>query len=324
MNVFVIGLGSMGKRRIGLLKEFDINIYGIDTNSERRDFAEKELSISTYDNLDDITVNKGDCAFVCTSPLSHNKIISQCINKGLNIFTEINLVSDGYKENIALALENGLKLFLSSTFLYRYETEYIIKRVKKTKSKCKYIYHIGQYLPDWHPWESYNSFFVGDKRTNGCREIFAIELPWLVTCFGNVERVYSSKGMISGLNLNYNDSYFVNVVHEDGTEGVIAVDVVSRKAVRKLDVYGEDIYLTWNGTPDSVYDYDITKNTEKNVEFEVSEHKEGYASFITENPYKEEIKAFFKCLKDPEYKCKWDFERDLNVLKLIDEIEGKK
>ena len=38
---------------------------------------------------------------------------------------------------------------------------------------------LGQYLPDWHPWESYKSFFVSNKKTNGCRELFAIELHGL-------------------------------------------------------------------------------------------------------------------------------------------------
>ena len=321
MNVIVIGLGSMGKRRIGLLKDFDVCIFGIDTNLERREFAERELGIITYEKLDDIVATKGDCAFICTSPLSHNKIISTCLEKGFNVFTEINLVSDGYRENLKLAKEKELRLFLSSTFLYRPETEYIINRVKQTKSKHNYIYHIGQYLPDWHPWESYNSFFVGDKRTNGCREIFAIELPWIVTCFSDIEKVYSSKRNLSGLNLNYNDSYFIYVTHKDGTEGIIAVDVVSRKAVRKLEIYGEDIYLTWNGTPDSVFDYNIEKKQDVNINIERSEHKEGYASFIIENPYMEEIKSFFDYVNNPEANEKWDFERDLKVLKIIDEIE---
>ena len=39
-------------------------------------------------------------AFVCTSPLSHSAVISECIKKGLHIFTELNLVADGYLENI--------------------------------------------------------------------------------------------------------------------------------------------------------------------------------------------------------------------------------
>lgn len=321
MNIYVIGLGSMGKRRIGLLKEFGVKIFGVDTNESRCREAEDKLGIETINVIDSKKIEKDDCVFVCTAPISHGTIINDCLKKGLHVFTEINLISDNYDENIKLAKEKGLVLFLSSTFLYRPETKYIIERVKRTESKCNYIYHIGQYLPDWHPWENFNNFFVGNKRTNGCREIFAIELPWIVSCFGEINEVQSSKRKISNLDLDYNDSYFVNLKHKSGAEGVLIVDVVSRKAVRKLEVIGEDVYLSWSGTPDSVNDYDIVNKQDILVSFDNSEHKEGYASFITENPYREEIKAFFACINNPEIERKWDFERDMKVLDIIDNIE---
>ena len=55
----------------------------------------------------------------------------------------------------------------------------LIHILQEFSRPVNYIYHIGQYLPDWHPWENYKNFFVGDKRTGGVREIFGIDLPWL-------------------------------------------------------------------------------------------------------------------------------------------------
>ena len=47
MKLLVIGLGSMGKRRIRLLKEYDsdIEIIGIDKQAIRRDEVEKLYKI---------------------------------------------------------------------------------------------------------------------------------------------------------------------------------------------------------------------------------------------------------------------------------------
>ena len=44
MKVVIIGLGSMGKRRLRLLKQhFDIeSISGIDSSDERRNYCNKE------------------------------------------------------------------------------------------------------------------------------------------------------------------------------------------------------------------------------------------------------------------------------------------
>ena len=101
MKVIVIGLGSMGKRRIRLMKQYDstLDIIGVDTNKERLLIAEEEFGIRTSSSIDEIcSAEKIDCAFVCTSPLSHHNIIKSLIQYQLHVFTEINLVADGYEE----------------------------------------------------------------------------------------------------------------------------------------------------------------------------------------------------------------------------------
>lgn len=52
MKVIVIGLGSMGKRRIRLLKERkDVEIFGIDTQMERVKQVTEDLGVSCYNDL---------------------------------------------------------------------------------------------------------------------------------------------------------------------------------------------------------------------------------------------------------------------------------
>lgn len=323
-HILVIGLGSMGKRRIRLLMERDdVIVCGVDGQAERCKEVEEKFCVATYASIDDALCQKQiDCAFVCTSPLSHADIIRTCLENNLHVFTEINLVSDRYGENIELAKEKGKVLFLSSTFLYRKEQEYIIKTSQEIGGKLNYNYHVGQYLPDWHPWESYNNYFIGNPRTNGCREIMAIDMPWLVTAFGKISNVQVLKSKNTELKVNYNDNYLMLVEHESGAKGMLAVDVVARKAVRHFELYGENVYLTWNGTPDSLMQYDIEAKQEKQITFEdASEHQAGYAAFISENPYREEIRAFFAQV-EKGVEPKWDFERDIQVLQVIDKIEA--
>ncbi len=324
MRILVIGLGSMGKRRIRLLREdTSLEIYGIDSKPERCIEVKEKYGVDCYlDIKKALRDHQIDSAFVCTAPLSHAGIIRDCLTNGLHVFTEINLIPDMYEDNMRLAAERGLVLFLSSTFLYRKETQTIIEKVKG-KTALNYIYHVGQYLPDWHPWESYSQYFIGNPRTNGCREIMAIDFPWLITAFGEVSNVQAIKGKNTTLNITYNDSYLILVEHQSGVRGVFAVDVVSRKPFRHIDIYGEDLQLSWNGTPDSLTEFDIARKQEVSIKFDdASEHVEGYASFITENPYREEIRAFLKQVADPSGKPAWDFSRDLRLLKIIDRIES--
>ena len=325
MKIIVIGLGSMGKRRTRLLSEMqDLQLFGIDSQKSRCAEVKEKFGIKCYESIAEaVEAEHPDAAVISTSPLSHATIIKECLKYNLHVFTEINLVSDGYDENMKTAKEKGLVLFLSSTFLYRKETQTIIKKVKDHQARINYIYHVGQYLPDWHPWESYNNYFIGDPRTNGCREIMAIDMPWMITAFGPIKSVQAIKSKNTDLNISYNDNYLIMIEHETGAKGVFAVDVVSRKPYRHLDVYGEKIQLSWSGTADSVMEYDFeTKEMVQIPINEQSEHIEGYAKFITENQYRSELQSFLNQIQDPTILPAWDFEKDKELLKIIDKIEA--
>lgn len=325
MKIIVIGLGSMGKRRIRILSEKkDIQLFGIDSRESRCIEVEEKFGIKCFASIAKAVATEHlEAAVISTSPLSHSAIIRECLIHDLHVFTEINLVSDGYAENIELAKEKDKVLFLSSTFLYRKETQTIIEKVNKATCPLNYIYHVGQYLPDWHPWESYNNYFIGNSRTNGCREIMAIDLPWLVTAFGQIKSVRAIKSKSTELNINYNDNYLITIEHEKGNKGVFAVDVMTRKPIRHIDVYGESFQMSWNGTADSLIEYSTDKKEERKILFDdASEHVDGYAAFITENPYREEINAFLAQIADPKVTPAWTFEKDYELMKVIDRIEA--
>ncbi len=319
MNIVVIGLGSMGKRRIRLLKEMypENTVIGVARNEQKRREAAELFGITCCASIHEIA--NADCAFVCTSPLSHAEIITSCLERGWHVFTELNLVPDGYDKNMALAKEKHCALFLSSTFFYREEQNYISSRITEEK-KWNYIYHTGQYLPDWHPWENYKDYFVGDKRTNGCREILAIELPWITGAFGEIESAKAVSDKMTNLAIGFHDNYMVQIRHKNGNKGILVVDVVSPVAVRKLEAYAENRYLSWNGTPESIQEYDVQTHQLVPVALkEAAEHEAGYSKIIVENAYKNEIKAFFDMVlyhKAPPY----GFELDKITLKIIDSL----
>ncbi|MCD7907964.1 MAG: Gfo/Idh/MocA family oxidoreductase [Clostridium sp.] len=113
MNVIVVGLGSMGKRRIRLIRKIHPKyvIVGVDTNSQRCSQAAQMYGIITYSCLEEALTQGSECAFVCTSPITHPEIINKCLQRKMHVFTELNLVADGYDDNMLLAKKNGCLLF---------------------------------------------------------------------------------------------------------------------------------------------------------------------------------------------------------------------
>lgn len=325
MKVLVVGYGSMGRRRIRLYKQIDKDAHFIcvDSNPERIKQI-KEDGHTAYADLNEAVKENPDFAFVSTSPLSHAGIIPVLLQNKINTFSEINLSARNYDQMISLAKNNNVKLFLSSTILYEEQIKRIKDFVKKEKQPLTYVYHVGQYLPDWHPWESYKDFFIGKKESNGCREIYAIQLPWIVDTFGDVENLVSVSHKSTKLEIDYDDSYITTFEHANGNKGVFVVDVVSRVATTYLEVIGENIHLTWDGSNDGLKIYNIAeKKIETFTAYENLEHNDNYAANIAENPYLDEIKDFISYVKNGT-EPKWSIQKDYTVLNLIDKIEGIK
>lgn len=323
MKFLIVGLGSMGKRRARLIARMKPGalLAGVDFAPARRGEAQA-LGIVPYEGIEAAcAAHRFDAAFVCTAPLTHAGIIDTLLEAGLPVFTELNLVSDGYDALTAKAKEKGVPLFLSSTMLYRAETQYIKREVAAFAKPVNYIYHIGQYLPDWHPWENYRNFFVGDKRTGGVREIFGIDLPWLLDTFGPVTGVYAQKDKLSGLAIDYPDSCFVTLRHANGTKGMLAADVVCPKAVRNFEAFGEGLHLFWEGNPRALWRYNAQTKEKEFVEtYARFEHDARYSDNIVENAYVDELANFFGVLEGRE-EARWSFEKDKAVIALIERIE---
>ena len=323
---YIVVTGGMANSKAGISEAQAMYNYlvehGIDSNISRREEAEKQFSIKTYESLSEALKNNNyNAAVISTSPLSHSKIITECLNNKLNVFTEINLVSDDYDKNIKLSKDKNLSLFISSTPMYRKEMQYI-KEFAKTHTKGIYHYHIGQYLPEWHPWESYQKFFVGDKRTNGCRELFAIELPWLIDAFGDVIEFKSIHNKFSNLELAYDDTYSVNLIHSSGIIGNISIDIITPKAGREFELWGEKYYIEWKGTPDSLAEFNIEKKELAKVNlYNNFVHDDNYNKFVIEDAYYEELLNFLNSI-EKKMNPLYSFEKDKKILSLIDKIEG--
>ena len=109
MELLVVGLGSMGKRRARLIRgvEPSAALAGVDFAPARREEA-RALGIEPYESIAAaVAARHFDAAFVCTAPLTHAGIIGELLDAGLPVFTELNLVDDCYDALIAKAAQKG-------------------------------------------------------------------------------------------------------------------------------------------------------------------------------------------------------------------------
>jgi predicted dehydrogenase len=323
MRILVCGLGSMGKRRLGIIRRLlpNARICGVDPQKERAEAIRDMAEMTDTDFFKAFKAFDPEAVFVCSPPLTHSDVVLFSLDHGAHTFSEINLTDQGYDRVLHSAELNKKLAFLSSTFLYNKEIKWLIDRIN-TEGKMGYRYHTGQYLPDWHPWENYQDFFVSKKQTNALREIMAIEFPWIFKAFGRIADYKCMAQKISNLNLDYPDMVHLILKHENGSSGTITFDCVSVQAVRRLEVFNGTCFFEWGGTPGTLKSYCPEKKQAESVSvYEHAENNPDYAAFIIENPYVEEVETFFRLIQENIYDGAHGYDQDLKIIEFINRVE---
>ena len=89
MKFLIVGLGSMGKRRIRNLRAINAGeIIGFEIQDKRRAEVEKEYGIKAYASFDEGLAQKPDAVIISTPPNLHMQYALEAARRGLHFFME--------------------------------------------------------------------------------------------------------------------------------------------------------------------------------------------------------------------------------------------
>lgn len=322
MKCLVIGLGSMGKRRVRCLKALGLtNILGFDIRIDRKNEAIEKYGIEVAEDYGSIDLKKFDLIIVSTPPNNHFAYTADAIKNNIPCFVEASVSLDDVKKTIEIA--NTASSFVAPSCTLKFHP--MIEKIKETVVSEKYgvvtnfTYHCGQYLPDWHPWERIHEFYVSNRETGGAREIVPFELTWLTDIFGLPRKVkgFFAKTMEMGASIE--DTYAFSLKFDDFI-GSMVVDVVSRYATRSLLLNFENAQLRWNWEDNLFKIYEPEKDSWLTFASKQGKAQVGYNKNIVEDMYINEIKSFVKGIKN-NTEFPNNLENDKNILEILKQIE---
>ncbi len=299
MKALQIGLGSMGKRRIrNLLSHGITDITGFDMKEGRRKEAEEKYQITTIGEITDEILNGSDMFIVSTPPDKHIPYIELALKHKKPAFVEASVIKEGLEKVSSEAMMENVLIAPSCTFRFHQGIKTIKEIVTGGKygKVCNFTYIMGQYLPDWHPWESIKDFYVGKKETSASREMVPFELTWLLDILGQPEEVFSFYGKTHDMGVDIDDTYNVNLKFK-GFLGTLIVDVVSRFATRSLFMNLEKAQIRWNWEDKTIKLYDAEKKEWEYFREPEGEAEAEYNRNIVEEMYIDEIGAFIDAVK---------------------------
>jgi predicted dehydrogenase len=323
MKVLIVGLGSMGKRRIRCLKALGYtDITGFDLSEERRREAGEKYGIRTAASLDEVDLSSVQAIIISTPPHIHNQYIELCIRKGIPGFVEASVILEGLEKLNRLAKKAGVLIAPSCTMNYHPAIKDIQQIVRSGRygRVTNFSYHSGYYLPDWHPWEKVTDYYVSRRETGGAREILPFELTWIVALLGRLKSFCGYYGKTMDVKADIEDTYLI-AMDFGSCYGVMITDVASRYLVRSLTLNMEEGQILWNCNENIVHVYEAAAKRWIQYTQPETTSMPGYTKVSIEEMYTEELKAFLDAVQGKGTYPN-TLEDDIYVLGVLNQLEA--
>lgn len=314
MKFLVVGLGSMGKRRVRNLLALGFDeIYGFDIRKDRLNESKKKYGIQVFSDLKSAISKKPDMMIISTSPDTHLNYVKHAVKNKIPFFTEVNTEPEHIEKIISLKRRAKIVGISSMTMRFHPAIKVIQNCIDKKKLGRIYLlnYHSGENLEDWHPWETVQDYYVKSTATGGGRDQAVFELEWIFWLFGMPKEVFAKTSKLSQTKARIFDTYQMTFNLENVPIANVLVDVIQRPPNRILRVVLEHGVILWDWISGLVRIYD--SRTDK---WEESHDGSGYKGFNVEEMYQDEMRSVVRSVKEKKNLVS-TFEHELLVAKSV-------
>jgi predicted dehydrogenase len=225
VKALIIGLGSIGQRHTRNLRALlgdsvEIIAYRVRRLNhvvtpamvaDAEQNVEDVYKIRTFTTLEEALAQKPDVAYICNPSSLHVPVARACVEAGCDIFLE-KPVSDSLEGTAELLeLVRQRKSIVMVGYQLRFHpcvlrlTEIVRSGVLGNLIGVRAV--IGEYLPNWHPYEDYRITYAARSELGGGVVLSQIhEFDYLYSLFGLPSRIYALGGHWSELEIDVEDT----------------------------------------------------------------------------------------------------------------------
>lgn len=268
-------------------------IAACDPDPERLAPMISELGIHPSSDFEQaLQTVRPDAVLVCTPPSFHLTQARQAIAAGAHVFIEKPLshsmegvkalLSEARARSRVVQVGYNLRFHPAIRKLKQIVEENTLGRILWTRAE------VGQYLPDWRPWQDYRQSYTARRELGGGIILDAShEIDYLLWFFGEAIEVLCMASTVSQLAVNVEDSASLLLRFASGSHADLHLDFVQRVPSRSCKLVGEEGTAIWEdgdaagvrvlrpGQDPEVFQYDLKDN----------------------DMYVAELKEFFNCIE---------------------------
>ncbi len=264
-KILIVGLGGIGQRHVRNIRQLlgknaDLIAYrqrslshviNAQLKIDDRKTVEEEYDIRVFTNLDEALSEKPDIALICNPSKFHLEIALKAANAGCHLFIEKPL-SDSIvdvEHLINTVQQNGLIAMVGYQMRYH---PCIIRLQEILASNLignllSVTAQIGEYLPDWHPYEDYRKMYAARADLGGGVVLSQIhECDYLYALFGLPSQVFAMGGHWSHLEIDVEDTASALMrffYHERDLPVYLHQDYLQRPARRTCEIIGDRAHV---------------------------------------------------------------------------------
>jgi predicted dehydrogenase len=269
----------------------------VETRVDRRaEIAAKHPDAQVFASLQEaLATERYQAGFVCVPTASHLEPAMALARAGIHLFMEkpVSHSVDGVKELVEEVERRGLvgmTGFCMRFFEPLRKARALIEagRIGRVVTARSFT---GVYLPDWHPYEDYRSFYMARKEQGGgvlLDECHAFD--WMEWLCGPIRGVFAVVGTFSDLEVTTDDVCEVIARFGERAVGSIHLDMVDRSARSEVEVIGTESTLLVDLEGHTVRLYDHGKRKWEQWAFEPA----------YDRMYVDELEHFFACVQGRE------------------------
>src|SRR5947207_6778716 len=172
MKILAVGAGSMGRRRLRdllALEAGEVVLY--EPQADRCYEIAARFGLRGFTDFEKALAEKPDAMTVSTPPALHDRYVQKAVDLRMHLFAEVPFVLDPEVLGAITARADDYPSVLGVSHTMRYYPPVRIIHDRILSGHIgKPLYHeysLGNYLPDWHPYEDYRRFYASDEKMGG-------------------------------------------------------------------------------------------------------------------------------------------------------------
>jgi len=249
----VVGAGSIGRRHIENFSELFDRIDIVEPNAERAAEVLKSHPVnSAFASFEEAIADTSyQAVAICAPPHVHLPIAELAARSGSHLFIEkpLGMNVSGWNDLALYCEEKGIVSYVAYCHRHIPYTE-VLKSIVQSGAIGRVIHgnmRWGSYLPDWHPWEDYRTFYMAKREEGGgalMDESHGIDIARYI--LGEVTEVFAIVDTISDLEISSDDTAFLTLRFENRSVLQINFDLSSRCPRVSLEIIGTEGTVIWD------------------------------------------------------------------------------